>query len=71
MKIKRRWIAAVLIFCACCWAFVTRLIAAKLANPDNTIIVITVIVLVFLITIYLFAKDAKKSVELKDDNQAH
>jgi len=67
-KISSQWILILMCFAAIGWAHVVRFIANKFANPDNKIIVVTVIVLVFLIAIYLFANDIKNSVEIKDDD---
>jgi L-asparagine transporter-like permease len=59
-KISTTWVFAVLLFCVMCWAFVVHVIAKQLENPDNIISVITVIVLVFVITIYLLIADINK-----------
>lgn len=70
-KVSTKWIFIAMFFGAICWAFVIAWIAKKIQNPDGLISVITVLVLVVLITVYLFVYDIKNSAEIDDDNQTN
>lgn len=68
MKISRRVIAIVLIFCAVCWAFAVAMIAKLLQQPDPAIIAITIPAILLIVTLALLASDIKKSAEVNDEN---